>query len=131
MISCFIYFYLRLHTYLESTKPIIDLYEAMGKVRKVDASKSVDEVSCKNKKFGIKLLNTLYVIASWVLYFSNTCFSCISSKIQLIFVLKLFYWYNNIFCFEIIDLRWHKLLKIQYVVQYFLRLIYMNKIIYS
>ncbi|ETE69902.1 UMP-CMP kinase [Ophiophagus hannah] len=34
----------RIHTYLESTKPIIDLYETMGKVRKVDASKSVDEV---------------------------------------------------------------------------------------
>ncbi|XP_077189941.1 UMP-CMP kinase [Paroedura picta] len=34
----------RIHTYLESTKPIIDLYEKMGKVRKVDASKSVDEV---------------------------------------------------------------------------------------
>lgn len=36
---------LRIHTYLQSTKPIIDLYERMGKVRKVDASKSVDEVS--------------------------------------------------------------------------------------
>lgn len=35
----------RIHTYLQSTKPIIDLYERMGKVRKVDASKSVDEVS--------------------------------------------------------------------------------------
>ncbi|CAM5136229.1 unnamed protein product [Eretmochelys imbricata] len=34
----------RLHTYLQSTKPIIDQYEKMGKVRKVDASKSVDEV---------------------------------------------------------------------------------------
>ncbi|XP_033008086.1 UMP-CMP kinase [Lacerta agilis] len=34
----------RIHTYLDSTKPIIDLYEKMGKVRKVDASKSVDEV---------------------------------------------------------------------------------------
>nr|XP_009672473.1 PREDICTED: UMP-CMP kinase [Struthio camelus australis] len=34
----------RIHTYLQSTKPIIDLYERMGKVRKVDASKSVDEV---------------------------------------------------------------------------------------
>ncbi|XP_053841085.1 UMP-CMP kinase isoform X3 [Vidua macroura] len=33
----------RIHTYLQSTKPIIDLYERMGKVRKVDASKSVDE----------------------------------------------------------------------------------------
>ncbi|XP_066857268.1 UMP-CMP kinase isoform X2 [Anser cygnoides] len=37
----------RIHTYLQSTKPIIDLYERMGKVRKVDASKSVDEVSSK------------------------------------------------------------------------------------
>ncbi|XP_048353526.1 UMP-CMP kinase [Sphaerodactylus townsendi] len=37
----------RIHTYLESTKPIIDLYEKMGKVRKVDASKSVDEVFAK------------------------------------------------------------------------------------
>ncbi|KAL7985112.1 hypothetical protein Chor_003682 [Crotalus horridus] len=37
----------RLHTYLESTKPIIDLYETKGKVRKVDASKSVDEVALR------------------------------------------------------------------------------------
>ena len=35
----------RIQTYLQSTKPIIDLYEEMGKVRKIDASKSVDEVS--------------------------------------------------------------------------------------
>lgn len=35
----------RIHTYLQSTRPIIDLYERMGKVRRVDASKSVDEVS--------------------------------------------------------------------------------------
>lgn len=34
----------RIHTYLQSTRPIIDLYERMGKVRRVDASKSVDEV---------------------------------------------------------------------------------------
>ncbi|XP_044533138.1 UMP-CMP kinase isoform X2 [Gracilinanus agilis] len=34
----------RIQTYLQCTKPIIDLYEEMGKVRKVDASKSVDEV---------------------------------------------------------------------------------------
>ncbi|XP_006879711.1 PREDICTED: UMP-CMP kinase isoform X2 [Elephantulus edwardii] len=34
----------RIQTYLESTKPIIDLYQEMGKVRKIDASKSVDEV---------------------------------------------------------------------------------------
>ncbi|KYO19318.1 UMP-CMP kinase isoform B [Alligator mississippiensis] len=34
----------RIQTYLQSTKPIIDQYEKMGKVRKVDASKSVDEV---------------------------------------------------------------------------------------
>lgn len=34
----------RIQTYLESTKPIIDLYEEMGKVKKIDASKSVDEV---------------------------------------------------------------------------------------
>lgn len=41
---------LRINTYLQSTKPIIDLYERMGKVRKVDASKSVDEVSIYAKK---------------------------------------------------------------------------------
>ncbi|XP_017727544.1 PREDICTED: UMP-CMP kinase [Rhinopithecus bieti] len=35
----------RIQTYLQSTKPIIDLYEEMGKVKKIDASKSVDEVS--------------------------------------------------------------------------------------
>uniref|UniRef100_A0A2I2YUH7 Uncharacterized protein n=1 Tax=Gorilla gorilla gorilla TaxID=9595 RepID=A0A2I2YUH7_GORGO len=34
----------RIQTYLQSTKPIIDLYEEMGKVKKIDASKSVDEV---------------------------------------------------------------------------------------
>ncbi|XP_020843351.1 UMP-CMP kinase isoform X4 [Phascolarctos cinereus] len=34
----------RIQTYLQYTKPIIDLYEEMGKVRKVDASKSVDQV---------------------------------------------------------------------------------------
>uniref|UniRef100_A0A8D1CZZ3 Cytidine/uridine monophosphate kinase 1 n=1 Tax=Sus scrofa TaxID=9823 RepID=A0A8D1CZZ3_PIG len=35
----------KIQTYLQSTKPIIDLYEEMGKVKKIDASKSVDEVS--------------------------------------------------------------------------------------
>lgn len=34
----------RIQTYLRSTKPIIDQYEKNGKVKKVDASKSVDEV---------------------------------------------------------------------------------------
>ncbi|XP_073400473.1 UMP-CMP kinase isoform X1 [Dendrobates tinctorius] len=34
----------RIQTYLQSTRPIIDLYEQRGKVRKVDASKSVDQV---------------------------------------------------------------------------------------
>ncbi|XP_069498342.1 UMP-CMP kinase [Ambystoma mexicanum] len=34
----------RIQTYLQSTKPIIDQYEKSGKVKKVDASKSVDEV---------------------------------------------------------------------------------------
>ncbi|KAF6108031.1 cytidine/uridine monophosphate kinase 1 [Phyllostomus discolor] len=34
----------RIQTYLQSTKPIIDLYEEMGKVKKIDASKSIDEV---------------------------------------------------------------------------------------
>ncbi|OCT82721.1 hypothetical protein XELAEV_18025251mg [Xenopus laevis] len=37
----------RIQTYLQSTRPIIDLYEKRGKVRKVDASKSVDEVFTK------------------------------------------------------------------------------------
>ncbi|OCT84981.1 hypothetical protein XELAEV_18023143mg [Xenopus laevis] len=37
----------RIQTYLQSTRPIIDLYEKTGKVRKVDASKSVDEVFTK------------------------------------------------------------------------------------
>ncbi|KAM8930293.1 UMP-CMP kinase isoform 2-T2 [Pelodytes ibericus] len=36
-----------IQTYLQSTRPIIDLYEEKGKVRKVDASKSVDEVFSK------------------------------------------------------------------------------------
>ncbi|XP_047419370.1 UMP-CMP kinase-like [Sciurus carolinensis] len=34
----------RIQTYLQSTKPIIHLYEEVGKVKKIDASKSVDEV---------------------------------------------------------------------------------------
>ncbi|XP_077579834.1 UMP-CMP kinase [Stigmatopora nigra] len=34
----------RIQTYLRSTRPIIDLYQKQGKVRCVDASKSVDEV---------------------------------------------------------------------------------------
>lgn len=34
----------RIQTYLQSTKPIIDLYQTKGKVRTVDASRSVDEV---------------------------------------------------------------------------------------
>ncbi|XP_073449685.1 UMP-CMP kinase [Aquarana catesbeiana] len=34
----------RIQTYLQSTRPIIDLYEKRGKVRKVDASHSVDQV---------------------------------------------------------------------------------------
>ncbi|XP_063283261.1 UMP-CMP kinase [Pelobates fuscus] len=37
----------RIQTYLQSTRPIIDLYEKTGKVRKVDASKSVDQVFAK------------------------------------------------------------------------------------
>uniref|UniRef100_W5MVR9 UMP-CMP kinase n=2 Tax=Lepisosteus oculatus TaxID=7918 RepID=W5MVR9_LEPOC len=34
----------RIQTYLQSTKPIIDQYETQGKVRRVDASGSVEEV---------------------------------------------------------------------------------------
>ncbi|EPY80099.1 UMP-CMP kinase isoform b [Camelus ferus] len=34
----------RIQAYLQSTKPIIDLHEEMGKVKKIDASKSADEV---------------------------------------------------------------------------------------
>ncbi|XP_069835581.1 UMP-CMP kinase [Dendropsophus ebraccatus] len=37
----------RIQTYLQSTRPIIDLYEKRGKVRKVDASQSVDQVFSK------------------------------------------------------------------------------------
>ncbi|XP_075038139.1 UMP-CMP kinase [Mixophyes fleayi] len=37
----------RIQTYLQSTRPIIDLYEQRGKVRKVDASHSVDKVFIK------------------------------------------------------------------------------------
>lgn len=35
----------RIQTYLQSTRPIIELYEKQGKVRYVDASHSVAEVS--------------------------------------------------------------------------------------
>ncbi|GAA6091305.1 UMP-CMP kinase isoform X1 [Tachysurus ichikawai] len=34
----------RIQTYLQSTRPIIDLYEKQGKVRRIKASRSVDEV---------------------------------------------------------------------------------------
>ncbi|XP_028283464.1 UMP-CMP kinase [Parambassis ranga] len=34
----------RIQTYLQSTRPIIEQYEKLGKVRTVDASRSVDEV---------------------------------------------------------------------------------------
>ncbi|XP_029970560.1 UMP-CMP kinase [Salarias fasciatus] len=34
----------RIQTYQQSTRPIIDLYETQGKVRTVDASRSVDQV---------------------------------------------------------------------------------------
>ncbi|XP_037537557.1 UMP-CMP kinase [Nematolebias whitei] len=34
----------RIQTYLQSTRPIIELYEKLGKVHTVDASRSVDEV---------------------------------------------------------------------------------------
>lgn len=34
----------RIQTYLQSTRPIISLYEKQGKVRTVDASRGVDEV---------------------------------------------------------------------------------------
>ncbi|KAG9483000.1 UMP-CMP kinase [Eleutherodactylus coqui] len=37
----------RIQTYLQSTRPIIALYEQKGKARKVDASKSVDQVFSK------------------------------------------------------------------------------------
>ncbi|XP_053549482.1 UMP-CMP kinase [Bombina bombina] len=40
----------RIQTYLQSTRPIIDLYEQTGKVRKVDASKSVDQVFVEVQK---------------------------------------------------------------------------------
>ncbi|XP_037642478.1 UMP-CMP kinase [Sebastes umbrosus] len=34
----------RIQTYLQSTRPIIELYEKLGKVRTIDASRSVDKV---------------------------------------------------------------------------------------
>lgn len=39
--SCLI---VRIQTYLQSTRPIIEQYEKQGKVRTIDASRSVDEV---------------------------------------------------------------------------------------
>lgn len=39
----------RIQTYLQSTQPIIKLYEKQGKVRTVDASRSVDEVFAQVK----------------------------------------------------------------------------------
>ncbi|XP_064194395.1 UMP-CMP kinase [Anguilla rostrata] len=40
----------RIQTYLQSTRPIIELYEKQGKVRSVDASRDVDEVFADVKK---------------------------------------------------------------------------------
>lgn len=40
----------RIQTYLQSTKPIIDLYAKEGKVRRVDGAKSVDEVFVEVQK---------------------------------------------------------------------------------
>lgn len=40
----------RIRTYQESTKPIVDIYEKQGKVRKVDGSKDIDEVFEEVKK---------------------------------------------------------------------------------
>lgn len=37
----------RIQTYLQSTRPIIELYQKQGKVRTIDASRSVDEVGTK------------------------------------------------------------------------------------
>lgn len=44
-ITCHIFLHCRIQTYLQSTRPIIDLYEKQGKVHTIDASRSVDEVS--------------------------------------------------------------------------------------
>uniref|UniRef100_A0A673ADY9 UMP-CMP kinase n=1 Tax=Sphaeramia orbicularis TaxID=375764 RepID=A0A673ADY9_9TELE len=38
----------RIKTYLQSTRPIIEQYEKQGKVRTIDASRSVDEVNVAN-----------------------------------------------------------------------------------
>ncbi|XP_067893273.1 UMP-CMP kinase isoform X2 [Heterodontus francisci] len=40
----------RIQTYMQSTKPIIELYEKEGKVRRVDGAKSVDEVFVEVQK---------------------------------------------------------------------------------
>lgn len=38
----------RFVTYIEQTMPIIEYYQAMNKVKKVDANRTPDEVSCFN-----------------------------------------------------------------------------------
>lgn len=63
----------RIHTYLDSTKPIIDLYERMGKVRKVDASKSVDEVSSRERNLLIVYKVNKNIQQSWKTYCSLFC----------------------------------------------------------
>ncbi|XP_020388400.1 UMP-CMP kinase [Rhincodon typus] len=40
----------RIQTYMQSTKPIIELYEKEGKVKRVDGAKSVDEVFVEVQK---------------------------------------------------------------------------------
>uniref|UniRef100_UPI00398F0870 UMP-CMP kinase n=1 Tax=Pristiophorus japonicus TaxID=55135 RepID=UPI00398F0870 len=40
----------RIQTYIQSTKPIIELYEKEGKVRRVDGAKSIDEVFVEVQK---------------------------------------------------------------------------------
>lgn len=47
----YLLFWCRIQTYLQSTRPIIDLYEKQGKVHTLDASRSVNEVS---KRHGLK-----------------------------------------------------------------------------
>ncbi|KAB0395234.1 hypothetical protein E2I00_016319, partial [Balaenoptera physalus] len=63
----------RIQTYLQSTKPIIDLYEEMGKVKKIDASKSVDEVfdevtkhrNCESRKLANSQVPNLVEKVVW------------------------------------------------------------------
>uniref|UniRef100_A0AAY4BD69 Uncharacterized protein n=1 Tax=Denticeps clupeoides TaxID=299321 RepID=A0AAY4BD69_9TELE len=56
----------RLRTYLQSTRPIIELYGEQGKVRTIDASRTVDEVSGGGDRVSWSTSHQLHACVVWV-----------------------------------------------------------------